>query len=110
MQDSRCYVVTSRMSARCQLQAIIPETLSKRLCRAMSTVLLIAMLTVSPFSPRLRAEITQAVSLAGKVFFGIIRIIVKAAPIGAFGASPSLSSLHLASLASLAKLIDLLPH
>jgi aerobic C4-dicarboxylate transport protein len=92
-----------------RLQAIIPETFVQAFVQGdVLPVLLIAMLTGFAIS-RLGAtgaKITQAVSLAGKVFFGIIRIIVKAAPIGAFGAIAfTVGRYNLASLASLAKLI-----
>lgn len=48
----------------------------------------------------------EAVGLATKVFFGIVRIIVRLAPIGAFGAMAfTVGAYDLASLSSLAKLV-----
>ena len=48
----------------------------------------------------------EAVELATKVFFGIVRIIVRLAPIGAFGAMAfTVGAYDLASLSSLAKLV-----
>lgn len=48
----------------------------------------------------------EAVELATKVFFGIVRIIVRLAPIGAFGAMAfAVGAYDLASLSSLAKLV-----
>jgi aerobic C4-dicarboxylate transport protein len=92
-----------------RLQAIIPDTFVQAFVQGdVLQVLLIAILTGFAIS-RLGdtgARITRAVSMAGKVFFGIIRIIVKAAPIGAFGAIAfTVGRYNLASLASLAKLI-----
>jgi aerobic C4-dicarboxylate transport protein len=92
-----------------RLQAIIPETFVQAFVQGdVLQVLLIAILTGFAIS-RLGdtgAKIARAVSMAGKVFFGIIRIIVKAAPIGAFGAIAfTVGRYNLASLASLAKLI-----
>jgi aerobic C4-dicarboxylate transport protein len=92
-----------------RLQAIIPDTFVQAFVQGdVLQVLLVAILTGFAIS-RLGdtgAKITHVVSLAGKVFFGIIRIIVKAAPIGAFGAIAfTVGRYNLASLASLAKLI-----
>ncbi|MEI6667212.1 MAG: dicarboxylate/amino acid:cation symporter [Acidobacteriota bacterium] len=51
-------------------------------------------------------RITRAVGSAGKVFFGIIRIIVRAAPVGAFGAIAfTVGKYSIMSLSGLAKLI-----
>jgi aerobic C4-dicarboxylate transport protein len=48
----------------------------------------------------------EAVELATKVFFGIVRIIVRLAPLGAFGAMAfTVGAYDLASLSSLAKLV-----
>jgi aerobic C4-dicarboxylate transport protein len=92
-----------------RLQAIIPDTFVQAFVQGdVLQVLLIAILTGFAIS-RLGdtgAKITRAVGMAGKVFFGIIRIIVKAAPIGAFGAIAfTVGRYNLGSLASLAKLI-----
>jgi aerobic C4-dicarboxylate transport protein len=52
------------------------------------------------------AKVTRAVEAAGKVFFGIVRIIVKAAPIGAFGAMAfTVGRYRISSLSNLAALI-----
>jgi aerobic C4-dicarboxylate transport protein len=92
-----------------RLQAIIPETFVEAFVQGdVLQVLLIAILTGFAVSRlgELGVKITRAVSAAGKVFFGIIRIIVKAAPIGAFGAIAfTVGRYNLGSLASLAKLI-----
>ncbi len=92
-----------------RLQAIIPDTFVQAFVQGdVLQVLLIAILTGFAISRlgETGAKITRAVSMAGKVFFGIIRIIVKAAPIGAFGAIAfTVGRYNLGSLASLAKLI-----
>jgi aerobic C4-dicarboxylate transport protein len=92
-----------------RLQAIIPETFVEAFVQGdVLQVLLIAILTGFAVSrlDDLGVKITRVVSAAGKVFFGIIRIIVKAAPIGAFGAIAfTVGRYNLGSLASLAKLI-----
>ena len=71
-------------------------------------VLLVSILTGFSIS-RLGAlgkRIARAIGALTKVVFGIIRIIVKAAPIGAFGAIAfTVGRYNLASLANLAKLI-----
>lgn len=52
------------------------------------------------------ARVTRAVSVASKVCFGIIRMIVQLAPIGAFGAMAfTVGRYDLAALSNLAKLI-----
>jgi aerobic C4-dicarboxylate transport protein len=92
-----------------RLQAIIPDTFVAAFVQGdVLQILLIAILTGFAVSRLgdLGAKITSVISAAGKVFFGIIRIIVKAAPIGAFGAIAfTVGRYNLASLANLAKLI-----
>jgi len=71
------------------LMAIIPDSFFGALARGdLLQVLLISIL--SGFAISLMGEtgrkVTDAIDLAGKVFFGIIRIVVRVAPIGAFGA------------------------
>ncbi len=92
-----------------RLQAIIPETYVQAFTQGdVLQVLLIAILTGFAISRLgdLGIKITSAVAAAGRVFFGIIRIVVKAAPIGAFGAMAfTVGRYHLGSLAGLAKLI-----
>ncbi len=52
------------------------------------------------------ARVTRAVEAAGKVFFAIVRIIVKAAPIGAFGAMAfTVGRYRISSLSNLAQLV-----
>ncbi|HEY4819301.1 MAG TPA: cation:dicarboxylase symporter family transporter, partial [Xanthobacteraceae bacterium] len=71
------------------LLAIIPDSYFGALARGdLLQVLLISIL--SGFAIALMGErgqpITAAIDMAARVFFGIIRIVVQAAPIGAFGA------------------------
>jgi aerobic C4-dicarboxylate transport protein len=92
-----------------RLQTIIPDTFVAAFVQGdVLQILLIAILTGFAVSRLgdLGVRITRVISAAGKVFFGIIRIIVKAAPIGAFGAIAfTVGRYNLASLANLAKLI-----
>jgi aerobic C4-dicarboxylate transport protein len=71
-------------------------------------VLLIAVLTgfaVAQMGPRGEA-VTQAIGMAAKVVFGIVRIIVKAAPLGALGAMAfTVGKYGAGSLLNLAQLI-----
>jgi aerobic C4-dicarboxylate transport protein len=71
------------------LLGIIPDSYFGALARGdLLQVLLISIL--SGFAIALLGErgkpITAAIDMAARVFFGVIRIVVKAAPIGAFGA------------------------
>jgi len=91
------------------LEAIIPSTFVDAFARGdVLQVLLLAILTGFAIS-RLGAlgqRVNNAIGLAGKVFFGIIRILVRAAPIGAFGAIAfTVGRYNLGSLSNLAKLI-----
>jgi aerobic C4-dicarboxylate transport protein len=71
------------------LFAIIPDTFIGALAKGdLLQVLLVSILSgfaISRMGP-LGQKITQAIDIAAKMFFGVIRIIVRAAPIGAFGA------------------------
>lgn len=92
-----------------RLQAIIPETFMDAFVRGdVLQVLLIAILSGFAISRMgtIGLRVAEVVGTAGKVFFGIIRIVVRAAPIGAFGAMAfTVGRYNLSSLASLAKLI-----
>jgi aerobic C4-dicarboxylate transport protein len=92
-----------------RLQAIIPETFVDAFVHGdVLQVLLIAVLTGLAISKMgaIGLKVADVVGTAGKVFFGIIRIVVRAAPIGAFGAMAfTVGRYNLSSLASLAKLI-----
>jgi aerobic C4-dicarboxylate transport protein len=71
-------------------------------------VLLISILTGFALSRlgEIGERATRAIGLVTKAVFGMIRIIVRAAPIGAFGAMAfTVASLGVASLSNLAKLI-----
>jgi len=71
------------------LLAIIPDTFMGAFAKGdLLQVLLVSILTGFAVSQmgELGQRVGRAIDLAAKVFFGVIRIIVKAAPIGAFGA------------------------
>jgi aerobic C4-dicarboxylate transport protein len=91
------------------LEAIVPSTFVDAFARGdVLQVLFLAIL--SGFAISLMGELGQrvnhAIGLAGKVFFGIIRIVVRAAPIGAFGAIAfTVGRYNMGSLSNLAKLI-----
>ena len=92
-----------------RLQAIIPETFVDAFVHGdVLQVLLIAVLTGFAISHmgEVGLQAARIVGIAGRLFFGIIRIIIKAAPIGAFGAMAfTVGRYHVTSLANLAKLI-----
>jgi aerobic C4-dicarboxylate transport protein len=92
-----------------RLQSIIPETFMDAFVRGdVLQVLLIAILSGFAISRMgsFGSKIAEVIGGAGKVFFGIIRIVVRAAPIGAFGAIAfTVGRYNVSSLASLAKLI-----
>jgi len=72
--------------------AIIPETFIGAFAKGdLLQVLLISILSGFAISRlgELGVKINGAIEAMAKVFFGMIRIIVRAAPIGAFGATPS---------------------
>src|ERR1043165_2274645 len=71
------------------LLAIIPNTFVGAFANGdLLQVLLVSILTgfAISFMGDLGAKVARGIDVAAKVFFGLIRIIVKAAPIGAFGA------------------------
>src|SRR5262249_20068927 len=71
------------------LLAIIPDTFMGAFAKGdLLQVLLVSILTGFAASQlgQLGQRVARAIDAAAKVFFGVIRIIVKAAPIGAFGA------------------------
>jgi aerobic C4-dicarboxylate transport protein len=91
------------------LMAIIPDSYIGALARGdLLQVLLVAILSgfaIAYLGP-VGEKIAQAVDSAAKVFFGIIRIIVRVAPIGAFGAMAfTVGAYGLGSLVNLAALI-----
>jgi aerobic C4-dicarboxylate transport protein len=91
------------------LEAIIPSTFVDAFARGdVLQVLFLAILSGFAISRmgELGQRVNHAIGLAGKVFFGIIRIIVRAAPIGAFGAIAfTVGRYNMGSLSNLAKLI-----
>ena len=71
------------------LLKIIPSTLFDAFASGdLLQILLVSVLTgfAISFMGEKSAPVLRAVDLAGQVFFGIMRIVIKAAPIGAFGA------------------------
>jgi aerobic C4-dicarboxylate transport protein len=91
------------------LMAIIPDSYIGALARGdLLQVLLVAILSgfaIAYMGPAGEA-VTAAIDKAARVFFGIIRIIVKVAPIGAFGAMAfTVGAFGLGSLLNLAALI-----
>jgi aerobic C4-dicarboxylate transport protein len=91
------------------LLAIIPRTVVEAFSGGdVLQVLLISILTGFALSRlgETGQRATRAIGLVTKAVFGMIRIIVRAAPIGAFGAMAfTVASLGVASLSNLAKLI-----
>ena len=91
------------------LMAIIPDSYFGALARGdLLQVLLVSIL--SGFAIALMGKagepIANAIDMAAKVFFGVIRIIVRAAPIGAFGAMAfTVGAYGVGSLWNLAALI-----
>jgi aerobic C4-dicarboxylate transport protein len=91
------------------LMAIIPDSYFGALARGdLLQILLVAILSgfaIAYMGP-VGQPIVNAVDMASKVFFGVIRIIVKVAPIGAFGAMAfTVGAFGLGSLVNLAALI-----
>jgi aerobic C4-dicarboxylate transport protein len=91
------------------LLAIIPDSYFGALARGdLLQVLLVAILSgfaIARMGERGQA-VTHAIDTAARVFFGIIRIIVRAAPIGAFGAMAfTIGAYGLGSLWNLAALV-----
>ena len=91
------------------LMAIIPDSFFGALARGdLLQVLLVSILSGFAISRlgELGRKINAAVDAAAKVFFGIIRMIVRVAPIGAFGAMAfTIGAYGIGSLANLAALI-----
>src|SRR5215467_5696616 len=91
------------------LLAIIPDTFMGAFAKGdLLQVLLVSILTGFAVSQlgQLGQRVAQAIDAAAKVFFGVIRIIVKAAPIGAFGAMAfTIGSQGIGALWNLANLI-----
>lgn len=91
------------------VQRIIPRTFVDALAGGdVLQVLLISILSGFAISLMGTAgeRITQLIDALGKAFFGMLRIIVRAAPVGAFGGMAfTVASYGLASLTNLAKLI-----
>ena len=91
------------------LLAIIPETFISAFATGdLLQVLLISILTGFAISylGDLGERINGVIDAMGKIFFGIIRIIVRAAPIGAFGAMAfTVGTYGVASLVNLLELI-----
>ena len=91
------------------LMAIIPDSYLGAIARGdLLQVLLISILSgfAIAFLGKAGEPIAEAVDKAAKMFFGIIRIIVRVAPIGAFGAMAfTVGAYGLGSLLNLAALI-----
>jgi len=91
------------------LMAIIPDSFFGALARGdLLQVLLVAILSGFAISAMGEAgrKIAGAIDLAAKMFFGVIRIVVRAAPIGAFGAMAyTIGAYGLGSLINLGALI-----
>ncbi len=91
------------------LLGIIPDSYFGALARGdLLQILLISILSGFAISQmgQLGQKITSAIDVAAKMFFGIIRIIVRVAPIGAFGAMAfTIGQYGIGSLANLAALI-----
>jgi aerobic C4-dicarboxylate transport protein len=91
------------------LLAIIPDSFFGALARGdLLQILLISILSGFAISQmgQLGRSITGAIDIAARMFFGIIRIIVRVAPIGAFGAMAfTIGAYGVGALANLAALI-----
>src|SRR5262249_17575288 len=91
------------------LMAIIPDSFFGALARGdLLQVLLVSILSgfVIAQMGALGQKINNVIDAAAKVFFGIIRIIVRVAPIGAFGAMAfTIGAYGLGSLVNLLQLI-----
>jgi aerobic C4-dicarboxylate transport protein len=91
------------------LLGIIPESFFGALARGdLLQVLLISILSAFAISRmgELGERIAHVIDISAKIFFGIIRIIVRAAPVGAFGAMAfTIGAYGLASLWNLVQLI-----
>lgn len=91
------------------LMAIIPDSFLGALARGdLLQVLLVSILSGFAIARlgKLGEKINSAIDAAAKVFFGVIRIIVQIAPIGAFGAMAfTIGAYGLGSLVNLAALV-----
>src|SRR5262249_10897292 len=91
------------------LLAIIPDTFVGAFARGdLLQVLLVSILSGFAISRlgSLSEKINRAIEAMAKIFFGIIRIIVRAAPIGAFGAMAfTIGAYGIGSLLNLVQLI-----
>jgi aerobic C4-dicarboxylate transport protein len=91
------------------LLAIVPESFFSALAKGdLLQVLLIAILTGFVVSRMgvVGERVVDAIAIASRVFFGIIRIIVRVAPIGAFGAMAfTIGSQGIGALLKLAELV-----
>ena len=91
------------------LIAIIPDTFVGAFARGdLLQILLVSILTGFAISRmgKLGEQAANAIDVMAKIFFGIIRIIVRAAPIGAFGAMAfTVGAFGVASLWNLIELI-----
>jgi len=95
------------------LLAIIPDTFISAFAKGdLLQVLLIAILTGFAISRlgELGEKINNVINAMAQIFFGIIRIIVRAAPVGALGAMAfTVGAYGVASLVNLLELIVVLP-
>jgi aerobic C4-dicarboxylate transport protein len=91
------------------LMAVIPDSFFGALARGdLLQVLLVAILSGVAISAMGEAgrKIAGAIDLAAKMFFGVIRIVVRAAPVGAFGSMAyTIGAYGLGSLINLGALI-----
>jgi aerobic C4-dicarboxylate transport protein len=91
------------------LLAIIPDTFVGAFARGdLLQVLLVSVLTGFAISlmGEVGAKIARGIDVAAHVFFGLIRIIVKAAPVGAFGAMAfTIGSQGIGALVKLGELV-----
>jgi len=92
-----------------RLLAAIPQTFVDAFVHGdVLQVLLVSILTGFALARlgEVGARVNRAVEAAGKVFFAIVRIIVKAAPVGAFGAMAfTVGRYRISSLSNLAQLV-----
>ncbi|HEY4253050.1 MAG TPA: C4-dicarboxylate transporter DctA [Roseomonas sp.] len=97
-------------SVTAHLMAIIPDTFVSAFAGGdLLQVLLLAVLAgfaINAMPEKVRDPINQAVDAIGAVFFGIVGIVVKVAPLGAFGAMAfTIGAYGFGSLARLAELV-----
>lgn len=97
-------------SVAAHLLAIIPDTFVSAFATGdLLQVLLLAALTgfsINALPDKVREPISNAIDTMGTVFFGIVGIVVKAAPVGAFGAMAfTIGAYGFGSLARLAELV-----